>query len=102
MPSQRRDMALRAAKDGGTTVAHTYSAFDGQTSHRYHAMVSERSVIIADWLTRVSGAYRDCGFRPRFIHLRIQGYGVESQARESLRSELVRSPRIKPRKSIVC
>jgi len=59
-PSQRREMAKRAVQAGVTNIAHACQTFGvSQTCYRYQAKASQENAIIADWLVRLTSAYRD-------------------------------------------
>ncbi|OFS93485.1 transposase [Stenotrophomonas sp. HMSC10F06] len=102
-PSQRREMALTAVKDGSTSIAHACRTFDvSQTCYRYQAKASGENAIIADWLVRLTGAYRDWGFGLCFLHLRnVKGFAWNHKRVYRIYRELELNLRIKPRKRII-
>ncbi len=70
-PSQRREMARIAVEGGRTSIQHGCQTFVlSQTCYRYQAKASEENARIADWLVRLTTAYRDWGFGLCFLHLR--------------------------------
>lgn len=53
-------MARQAVKEGITSIAHACMTFGvSQTCYRYQAKASDENAIIADWLVRLTSAYRD-------------------------------------------
>ena len=76
-PSQRREMAQAAVQGGRTNIRHACQTFEvSQTCYRYQAKASEENAKIADWLVRLTTAYRDWGFGLCFLHLRnVKGFG---------------------------
>ena len=70
-PSQRRAMAQLAVQTQRTTIQHACATFAiSETCYRYRptrAMANDR---IADWLVRLTTAYRSWGFGLCYLHLR--------------------------------
>lgn len=102
-PSQRREMALKAVRSGSVSIAQACRTFDvSQTYYRYQARTSPENSAIADWLMRLTGAYRDWGFGVCFLHLRnVKGCGWNHKRVYRIYRELELSLRIKPRKRII-
>ena len=102
-PSQRREMAQLAVEGGQTSIRHACQTFDvSQTCYRYQAKASEENGRIADWLVRLTTAYRDWGFGPCFLHPRnVKGFRWNHKRVYRIYRELELNLRIKPRKRIV-
>jgi putative transposase len=102
-PSQRREMAHLAVHAGRTTIRHACHTFEvSQTCYRYQAKSCEENARIADWLVRLTTAYRDWGFGLCFLHLRnVKGFGWNHKRVYRIYRELELNLRIKPRKRIV-
>lgn len=103
MPSQRREMARQAVQAGITSIVHACRTFEvSQTCYRYQAMASQENAMIADWLLRLTSAYRDWGFGLCFLHLRnVKGFAWNHKRVYRIYRELELNLRIKPRKRIV-
>ncbi len=102
-PSQRREMARWAVEGGRTNIRHACQAFQvSETCYRYQAKASEENARIADWLIRLTTAYRDWGFGLCFLHLRnVKGFGWNHKRVYRIYRELELNLRIKPKKRIV-
>ena len=96
-------MARQAVKAGSTSIAHACNTFQvSQTCYRYQAKASEENAIIADWLVRLTTAYRDWGFGLCFLHLRnVKHFKWNHKRVYRIYRELELNLRIKPRKRIV-
>ena len=65
-----------------------------ETCCPYQAKASEENARIADWLVRLTTAYRDWGFGPCFLHLRnVKGFGWNHKRVYRIYRELVTCPR---------
>ena len=54
-----------------TSIRHACQTFAlSETGYRYRAKASAENARIADWLVRLTTAYRDWGFGLCFLHLR--------------------------------
>lgn len=73
-------MAKKAVQTGVTSIAHACKTSDvSQTCYRYKAKACQENAVIADWLVKLSSAYRDCGFGLCFLHLRnVKGFAWTS------------------------
>ncbi|HEX7341904.1 MAG TPA: IS3 family transposase [Rhodanobacteraceae bacterium] len=102
-PSQRREMAIDAVHRQRTSIRHACQTFAlSETCYRYQAASSEENTRIADWLIRLTTAYRDWGFGLCFLHLRnVKGFGWNHKRVYRIYRELELNLRIKPRKRIV-
>jgi putative transposase len=61
-PSQRREMARWAVENGRTSIRHACQTFAlSEIGYRYQAKASAENARIADWLVRLTTAYRDWG-----------------------------------------
>lgn len=102
-PSQRREMARRAVQAGITSIVHACRTFEvSQTCYRYQAKACQENAIIADWLLRLTSAYRDWGFGLCFLHLRnVKGFAWNHKRVYRIYRDLELNLRIKPRKRIV-
>lgn len=90
-------------KAGSTSIAHACATFGvSQTCYRYQAKASEENAVIADWLVRLTSAYRDWGFGLCFLHLRnVKGFGWNYKRVYRIYRQLELNLRIKPRKRLV-
>ena len=102
-PSQRLEMARQAVQGGRTNIRHACQTFQvSETCYRYQAQASEENARIADWLVRLTTAYKDWGFGLCFLHLRnVKGFGWNHKRVYRIYRELELNLRIKPRKRIV-
>ena len=102
-PSQRREMARKAVQTGATSIAHACKTFEvSQICYRYQAKAGQENAIIADWLVRLTCAYRDWGFGLCFLHLRnVKGFRWNHKRVYRIYRELELNLRIKPRKRII-
>lgn len=100
---QRREMARRAVQAGITSIVHACRTFEvSQTCYRYQAKAYQENAIIADWLLRLTSAYRDWGFGLCFLHLRnVKGFAWKHKRVYRIYHDLELNLRIKPRKRIV-
>src|SRR5688500_17439482 len=98
-PSQRREMARKVVRAGITSIVHACKTFQvNQTCYRYQVKASQENAIIADWLVRLTSAYRDWGFGLCFLRLRnVKGFAWNHKRVYRIYRELD----IKPRKRIV-
>ena len=96
-------MARRAVQAGITSIVHACRTFEvSQTCYRYQAKASQENAMIADWLLRLTSAYRDWGFGLCFLHLRnVKGFAWNHKRVYRIYRELELNLRIKPRKRIV-
>jgi putative transposase len=73
-----------------------------ETCYRYQARLPDENAVIADWLLRLTTAYRDWGFGICFLHLRnVKGFGWNHKRVYRIYRELELNLRIKPKKRIV-
>ena len=102
-PSQRREMARLAVAGGHTSIRHACQTFAvSETCYRYQAQASVENARIADWLVRLTTAYRDWGFGLCFLHLRnVKGFGWNHKRVYRIYRELELNLRIKPKARIV-
>ncbi|WP_260306370.1 IS3 family transposase, partial [Xanthomonas sp. 3075] len=102
-PSQRREMARWAVNNKAMSIRSACMAFTvSQTCYRYQAKASDENALIADWLIRLTTAYRDWGFGLCFLHLRnVKGFGWNHKRVYRIYRELELNLRIKPRKRLV-
>lgn len=62
-PSQRRAMARHAVESQRTTIRHACATFAlSETRYRYLGKHADENAVIADWLVRLTTAYRTWGF----------------------------------------
>jgi putative transposase len=96
-------MAKKAVQAGITRIAHACKTFDvSQTCYRYQAKACQENAVIADWLVRLTSAYRDWGFGLCFLHLRnVKGFAWNHKRVYRIYRELELNLRIKPRKRII-
>ena len=76
-PSHRREMAMNAVMQRGTSIALACRTFQiSEICYRYSSVLSDRNKEIADWLERLTKNKRTLGFGLCFLYLRnVQGYG---------------------------
>lgn len=96
-------MAKAAVDNGRTSIRHACQTFGvSETCYRYQAVASDENALIADWLVRLTTAYRDWGFGLCFLHLRnVKGFGWNHKRVYRIYRTLELNLRIKPRKRIV-
>jgi putative transposase len=96
-------MARWAVQSGRTSIRHACDTFDlSETCYRYQAANDPENVRIADWLMRLTTAYRDWGFGLCFLHLRnVKGFGWNHKRVYRIYRELELNLRIKPKKRLV-
>lgn len=96
-------MARQAVAGDRTCIRHACRTFDiSETCFRYQAKGSEENARIADWLVRLTTAYRDWGFGLCFLHLRnVKGFGWNHKRVYRIYREPELNLRIKPRKRLV-
>ncbi len=96
-------MARWAVDSGLSSIRHACQTFAvRQTCYRYQAKASEENARIADWLVRLTTAYRDWGFGLCFLHLRnVKGFGWNHKRVYRIYRELELNLRIKPKKRLV-
>lgn len=103
IPSQRREMARYTVEGGRTNIRHACQTFDvSETCYRYQARASEENAGIADWLVRLTTAYRDWGSGLCFLHLRnVKGFALNHKRVYRIYRELELNLRIKPKNRLV-
>ena len=74
-------MARSAVEGGHTSIRHACQTFEvSETCYRYQAKACEENARIADWLVRLTTAYRDWGFGLCFLHLRnVKGFSRDTR-----------------------
>ncbi len=82
-PSQRREMARCAVEGGRTNIRHACRTFEvSETCYRYQAKACEENARIADWLVRLTTAYKRLGLWAVLpAPAQRQGLWLEPQAR---------------------
>ena len=102
-PFQRRVMARQAVKAGATSIAHAGRTFGlSQSCYHYLAKNREDNAVIADWLVRLTSAYRDWGFDLCFLHLRnVKRFKWNHKRVYRIYRYLELNLRIKPRKRLI-
>ncbi|NWG92814.1 MAG: IS3 family transposase [Parvularculaceae bacterium] len=102
-PSQRREMAMKAVEEDGVSVALACCTFGvSESCYRYEARLSDENAEIADWLIRLTAAYRTWGFGLCFLYLRnVKGKGWNHKRVYRIYRELELNLRIKPRKRLI-
>ena len=96
-------MARAVVADGRTSIRHACLTFDvSETCYRYRATRPDEDAVIADWLVRLTTAYRDWGFGLCFLYLRnVKGFGWNHKRVYRIYRALELNLRIKPRKRLV-
>lgn len=102
-PAQRRVLAHDAVNTKRTTVRHACATFlISERCYRYTAKNSDENAQIADWLLRLTTAYRTWGFKLCFLHLRnVRGFTWNHKRVYRIYRELALNLRIKPRTRLV-
>ena len=102
-PSQRREMAKLAVAEQRISIRLACDTYGiSETCYRYQAKWPDENAEIADWLLRLTTAYRDWGFGICFLHLRnVKGFGWNHKRVYRIYRELELNLRIKPKKRIV-
>ena len=69
-------MARQAVKAHGISIGLACSLFKvSQSCYRYKPVLSGENAVIADWLIRLTHAWRDWGFNLCYLHLRnVKGF----------------------------
>ena len=101
-PSQRREMAQHAVKTARTTIRHACATFAiSETCYRYVAARAPENDTIADWLLRLTTAYRTWGFGLCYLHLRnVKSFAWNHKRVYRIYRELELNLRIKPRQRL--
>lgn len=102
-PSQRRELAAAVVEAGRTSIRHACETFGlSETAYRYVPRRSDEDALIADWLIRLTTAFRDWGFGLCFLYLRnVRGFGWNHKRVYRIYRELELNLRIKPKKRLV-
>lgn len=95
-------MAKEAVREKRVSVALACRAFGvSETCYRYEATLCDENAEIADWLLRLTGAFRNWGFGLCFLYLRnVKGKGWNHKRVYRIYRELELNLRIKPRKRL--
>jgi len=96
-------MARTAVEVRRTSIRHACRTFEvSETCYRYQASACDENARIADWLVRLTTAYKDWGFGLCFLHLRnVKGFGWNHKRVYRIYRELELNLRIRPRKRLV-
>ena len=96
-------MARTAVEGGQTNIRHACQTFGvSETCYRYQAKACEENAMIADWLVRLTTAYKNWGFGLCFLYLRnVKGFGWNHKRVYRIYRELELNLRIKPKKRLV-
>jgi putative transposase len=96
-------MARTAVASGRTNIRHACATFSvSQTCYRYQAARPDEDAVIADWLVRLTTAYKDWGFGLCYLHLRnVKGFPWNHKRVYRIYRALELNLRIKPRKRLV-
>ncbi|BAH37751.1 putative transposase orfB for insertion sequence element [Gemmatimonas aurantiaca T-27] len=102
-PSQRRAMAHHAVNAQRTTIRHACATFAlSETCYRYQRKHADENAVIADWLVRLTTAYRTWGFGLCFLHLRnVRGFTWNHKRVYRIYRSLELNLRISPRKRLM-
>ncbi len=102
-PSQRREMAKAAVASGRASIRHACQTFGvSETCYRYESNRPDEDAVIADWLIRLTTAFKDWGFGLCFLHLRnVKGFEWNHKRVYRIYRLLELNLRIKPRKRLV-
>jgi len=101
-PSHRREMAKQAVKTREVSIRLACRIFDiSETCYRYQAKNSQENDKIADWLLRLTQAYKNWGFGLCFLYLRnVKGFSWNHKRVYRIYRELELNLRIKPKKRL--
>lgn len=101
-PSQRRELAAAVVDAGRTSIRHACVTFDvSETAYRYVPRRLDEDALIADWLVRLTTAFRDWGFGLCFLHLRnVKVFAWNHKRVYRIYRELELNLRIKPKKRL--
>ncbi len=96
-------MAIAYRKSHNLSIRLVCQAFGiSETCFRYKALLSDENAEIADWLIRLTSAYRNWGFGLCFLHLRnVKGFQWNHKRVYRIYCELELNLRIKPKKRLV-
>jgi putative transposase len=96
-------MAMKAVDETGVSIALACRTFGvSESCYRYEARLSDENAEIADWLIRLTAAYRTWGFGLCFLYLRnVKGKGWNHKRVYRIYRELELNLRIKPRKRLI-
>jgi len=96
-------MARSVVEQRGISIRLACQAFCiSETCYRYRPKHASENAEIADWLVRLTQAYRTWGFRLCFLYLRnVKGFGWNHKRVYRIYRELELNLRIKPKKRIV-
>ncbi len=101
-PSHRRAMAKQAVKTREISTRLACRIFGiSETCYRYQAKNSQENDQIADWLLRLTQAYKTWGFGLCFLYLRnVKGFPWNHKRVYRIYRELELNLRIKPKKRL--
>ena len=96
-------MAQAVVQNGRTSIRHACVTFAlSETAYRYAPKRSDEDALIADWLMRLTTAFRDWGFGLCFLYLRnVKRFGWNHKRVYRIYRELELNLRIKPKKRLV-
>ena len=102
-PSQRSEMAKSCVAQRRISIRIACSAFSiSETCYRYKPLQSDDNALIADWLVRLTSAWRTWGFGLCFLYLRnVQGLKWNHKRVYRIYKELELNLRIKPKKRLI-
>ncbi len=102
-PSLRLEMAQHAVSTARTSIRHACGTFAiSETCYRYRGIRSTENDEIADWLVRLTTAYRTWGFGLCFLYLRnVKAFGWNHKRVYRIYRALELNRRIKPRRRLV-
>ncbi len=101
-PSHRREMAKQVVRDREISIRLACRIFDiSETCYRYQAKNSQENDKIADWLLRLTQAYKSRGFGLCFLYLRnVKGFPWNHKRVYRIYRELELNLRIKSKKRL--
>lgn len=102
-PSQRKEMAVQAVSVRGISIRLACEIFRvSQSCFRYNPVLKSENAVIADWLVRLTHAWRDWGFGLCYLHLRnVKRFPWNHKRVYRIYKELELNLRIKPKKRLV-
>jgi putative transposase len=96
-------MAAESVSQRGISIRIACEIFNiSESCYRYKRKLSCENAVIADWLIRLTHAWRDWGFGLCFMYLRnVKGFGWNHKRVYRIYKELELNLRIKPKKRLV-
>lgn len=96
-------MAQTAVQRHGMSIRQACDAFSiSETCYRYQGRLNDESVLVADWLLKLTATQRNWGFGLCFLFLRnVKGFGWNHKRVYRIYRELELNLRIKPKRRLI-